>query len=175
MRIAYLVPLVAVFGCAHQSSESKEPAATASVTTPAEPQKEQAAAPEVAKEPAPAVAAATPKVCPTIRVHFAFDSAVIDEAQKPVLDQAVSCLGDNPHMRISVAGNTDERGSQEYNLGLGMRRAVAVSQYLESKGATPDQVQAVVSYGEDNPICDEKDEACWQKNRRTAVRATCRM
>jgi outer membrane protein OmpA-like peptidoglycan-associated protein len=76
---------------------------------------------------------------------------------------------------VTIVGNTDERGSQAYNEDLGQRRAQAVASYLEGKGAATAQVEAVISHGEDSPICAESTLKCWQQNRRTAVRESCHM
>jgi peptidoglycan-associated lipoprotein len=168
MRTAFLVPLVALFGCAHESMESKE-AATASVSTPAE------ATPAPTKEEMASAEKPKGMTCPTVRVHFPFDSAEVEDSQKPQLDDAARCLKDNQRMRVSIAGNADESGAEDYNRALGQRRAEAVANYLESMGASPQQVQAVVSFGEDNPLCEEDTPQCRARNRRTAVRATCHL
>jgi peptidoglycan-associated lipoprotein len=75
---------------------------------------------------------------------------------------------------VRVEGNTDERGSHEYNLDLGERRAHAVLGYLEGRGVSTEQLQAV-SFGKTRPLCDAKNEDCFAKNRRTAIRPTCKL
>ena len=66
---------------------------------------------------------------------------------------------------MTIEGHCDERGSTEYNLGLGDRRAAAVKQYLVSQGISADRL-STVSFGKEKPFCNEHDEECWQKNRR---------
>ena len=77
-------------------------------------------------------------------------------------------LRDRPSSRMSLEGNTDERGSREYNLGLGERRGNAVSSALQANGGSGSQV-TVVSYGEERPTCTESSEDCWAKNRRVEI------
>ena len=108
-------------------------------------------------------------------MHFALDSDVLYDSEKPLLDTAAKCLSENDRQKVTIVGNADERGSESYNLDLGQRRADAVAQYLQSKGADSTQVEAIVSHGEDSPICAESTLQCWQLNRRTAVRESCHM
>jgi peptidoglycan-associated lipoprotein len=163
MRFALLAPLLTVFGCAHEASATA-PAHPTAAQSPAA----TAAAPQVA-------AAAKPLPCPTERIHFLSDSAVIADNQRPVLDALADCLQSDPKRSVVIEGNADERGTIAHNLDLGQRRADAVAQYLEGKGAETKQLRQIVSYGEENPLCMEDDESCWKVNRRTAVRASCPM
>ena len=79
-------------------------------------------------------------------------------------------LSDYPNQKLVIEGHTDERGSAEYNLGLGDRRAHAVQEFLFSQGIPGPQL-AVVSYGKERPVCTDESESCWQKNRRAHVTA----
>ena len=79
-------------------------------------------------------------------------------------------LADYPNQKLVIEGHADERGSAEYNLGLGDRRAHAVQEFLSSMGIPGPQL-AVVSYGKEKPVCTEQTEACWQQNRRAHVTA----
>jgi peptidoglycan-associated lipoprotein len=81
------------------------------------------------------------------------------------LDRKAGVLGANRPIRIRIEGNTDERGSDEYNLALGMRRAAAAKLYLTQRGVDAARIETV-SYGEERPVCQEHDESCWAKNRR---------
>jgi len=76
-----------------------------------------------------------------------------------------------PNYKLTIEGHCDERGSEAYNLALGDARAKAAKDYLVQVGISTTQL-AVVSYGKDKPICDEHDEACWQKNRRIHIAAS---
>jgi peptidoglycan-associated lipoprotein len=108
--------------------------------------------------------------CTNVRVHFPFNSDEIDAADKPQLERSARCLKAEHSLHVTIEGNADERGTEEYNMALGDRRARAVAGYLQSLGASQQQV-ATVSYGKENPECKEHDEACWAKNRRAALKA----
>ena len=104
-------------------------------------------------------------------LHFDLDQySVKPEYQNIILCHA-KYLRDRPGARLTLEGNTDERGSQEYNLGLGERRANAVAQALQAQGANSAQV-TVVSFGEERPECRESNEGCWSQNRRTDLNYT---
>jgi len=108
--------------------------------------------------------------CTDVRVHFPFNSDEIDAADKPQLDRSARCLKADHSLHVTIEGNADERGTEEYNMALGDRRARSVAGYLQSLGASQAQV-ATVSYGKENPECKEHDEACWARNRRAALKA----
>ena len=108
--------------------------------------------------------------CTNVRVHFPFNSDEIDSADKPSLERSARCLKAEHSLHVTIEGNADERGTEEYNMALGDRRARAVASYLQSLGASQQQV-ATVSYGKENPECKEHDEACWARNRRAAMKA----
>jgi peptidoglycan-associated lipoprotein len=74
-------------------------------------------------------------------------------------------LADFPNARINVEGHCDERGSAEYNLGLGDRRATSAKEFLVQMGVPADRLMTI-SYGKERPVCTESDESCWQRNRR---------
>ncbi|MHC1478934.1 peptidoglycan-associated lipoprotein Pal [Frateuria aurantia] len=101
-------------------------------------------------------------------VYFDFNK---DEL-KPEFQQIIAChakyLQDRPSAQIRLEGNTDERGTREYNLGLGERRGNAVSSALQAAGGSGTQLN-VVSYGKERPVCKEHDEECWSKNRRVEI------
>jgi peptidoglycan-associated lipoprotein len=101
-------------------------------------------------------------------VYFDFDQ----DALRPEFQAAMAChakyLRDRPSARMSLEGNTDERGSREYNLGLGERRGNAVSSALQANGGSGSQI-TVVSYGEERPTCNDSNEDCWAKNRRVEI------
>jgi peptidoglycan-associated lipoprotein len=101
-------------------------------------------------------------------VYFDYDQ----DALRPEFQAAMAChakyLRDRPSSRMTLEGNADERGSREYNLGLGERRGNAVSSALQANGGSGSQV-TVVSYGEERPTCTESGEDCWAKNRRVEI------
>lgn len=101
-------------------------------------------------------------------VYFDYDQ----DALRPEFQSAMAChakyLRDRPSSRMTLEGNADERGSREYNLGLGERRGNAVSSALQANGGSGSQV-TVVSYGEERPTCTSSGEDCWAKNRRVEI------
>ncbi|HEX8909824.1 MAG TPA: OmpA family protein [Anaeromyxobacteraceae bacterium] len=101
-------------------------------------------------------------------VHFAFNRADLDTEARGALDAMVNCLKQAGNVALSVEGHCDERGTTEYNLHLGERRAEAVKKYLVNLGVAAKSVKAV-SYGKERPVCSESTEDCYAKNRRGVV------
>lgn len=102
-------------------------------------------------------------------VYFDFDSFVVREDGKPVVDAHAKALVASRTRRMMVEGHTDERGGREYNLALGQKRAAAVVKAMTLLGAADAQLEAV-SYGEERPAATGGDEAAWAKNRRAEIR-----
>ena len=106
-------------------------------------------------------------------VYFDLDR----DALRPEFQAAMAChakyLRDRPSARITLEGHADERGSREYNLGLGERRGNGVSSALQANGGSAGQ-QTVTSYGEERPTCTASNEDCWAKNRRVEITYTAR-
>ena len=98
-------------------------------------------------------------------VFFDYDSFVIRSEAKPLIEAHARFLVQNPQMKMLIQGNTDERGSREYNLALGQKRADAIKQMLTLLGAQDAQVESV-SLGEEKPRCTDSSEACYAQNRR---------
>ena len=98
-------------------------------------------------------------------IYFDFDSDAIKPEYAPVVEAHAQFLKQYRNAKMLIQGNADERGSREYNLGLGQRRSDAVKKRLVLLGATETQIESV-SLGEEKPVCAEHDEACWAKNRR---------
>src|SRR3954467_8516274 len=105
----------------------------------------------------------------TAPIYFDFDKSTIRPDAAATLDAKLPWLQANPGMRIRIEGNADERGSDEYNLALGQRRAASAKRYLVDHGIAADRFD-LVSYGEERPVCTEHNEACWQQNRRDDFR-----
>lgn len=101
-------------------------------------------------------------------VFFDFDSAELSEVSKNTLDRQAAFLNVNPALIIIVEGHADERGTREYNLALGDRRAVAVRDYLLAKGLNAARIRTV-SYGKERPAVVGSNEDAWAKNRRAAT------
>jgi len=102
-------------------------------------------------------------------VYFDFDSFVVKDEFRSVVESHAKFLGANRAKRILVKGHTDERGGREYNLALGQKRAEAVQKSLQLLGVTENQVEAV-SFGEERPAATGSDEAAWAKNRRAELK-----
>lgn len=98
-------------------------------------------------------------------IHFDLDKSNIRADDMGALDQKVAILQANPNLRIRIAGHCDERGSDEYNLALGNRRAQAAKQYLVSHGIDASRIETQ-SWGEERPLVDGHDESAWSQNRR---------
>ena len=96
---------------------------------------------------------------------FDLDSQAIREDAKPALQKNADWMKRWTSTKVMVEGHADSRGSAEYNLALGERRATAVRDYLVNLGVTADRVQ-IVSKGKESPLCTEENESCWQQNRR---------
>jgi peptidoglycan-associated lipoprotein len=105
-------------------------------------------------------------------VHFAFNEYNIEDNDKTTLQRQASWLQKYPSIRVIVEGDCDERGTREYNLALGARRANAVKEFLVSLGVSASRVETI-SYGKEHPICTASTEDCWAQNRRgvTAIAA----
>jgi peptidoglycan-associated lipoprotein len=114
-----------------------------------------------------------PDIGPTIRelqariqdVYFDFDRYDIRADAKPILREVASILLRNNNLKLILEGHTDERGTNEYNLGLGDMRATSVREYLISLGVSSGRIETI-SYGEEKPVCKEQTEECWALNRR---------
>jgi peptidoglycan-associated lipoprotein len=105
------------------------------------------------------------------KVFFDYDRAVIRDDARPTLDGQAAWLAKNPTVNVQIAGDCDERGTEEYNLGLGNRRAFAAQSYLAAKGVAAGRM-STISYGKDRPIAPGSTEEAWAQNRNaiTSVR-----
>ncbi|MFO1338157.1 MAG: peptidoglycan-associated lipoprotein Pal [Burkholderiaceae bacterium] len=102
-------------------------------------------------------------------VYFDFDSFVVKDEYRPIVEGYARYLGNNKAKKMLVEGHTDERGSREYNLALGQKRAEAVQKAMLLVGASDGQLEAV-SFGEERPADAGHDEAAWAKNRRAELK-----
>ncbi len=98
-------------------------------------------------------------------VHFAYDRYDIQPDDQNTLQRQAAWLQKYPDVRVTIEGHCDERGTREYNLALGARRANAVKQVLVADGVSPARIDTI-SYGKERPICTESTEECWAQNRR---------
>lgn len=104
-------------------------------------------------------------------IYFDFDRSEIRVEDRGILDRKASILTANRGIRIRIDGNTDERGSDEYNLALGMRRAAETRRYLIERGIDSTRI-AIASNGEERQLCREAEETCWSRNRRAEFALT---
>ena len=130
--------------------------------------------PAPAPTPAPRPAPAPPAMVkpsefspnPNLKtIYFDFDKYNIRPDDAKTLDGDAAWLKANPNNLVLIEGHADERGTNEYNLALGEKRAKAAMNYLVAQGVQASRV-TIISYGEERPVCAEKTEACWAKNRR---------
>ncbi len=98
-------------------------------------------------------------------VYFAYDSAAIEDSERGKIEAVADYLRRNPSVKLIVEGHCDERGSNEYNLALGERRALAIRAYLVGLGIAADRIQTK-SYGEERPVAMGHNEEAWRLNRR---------
>jgi len=104
-------------------------------------------------------------------IYFQFDQSTLSEQGKATAEAVARLLQDAPEMTLRIDGHADERGTNEYNLALGERRAQAVQQYLVSYGIDAGRI-SVMSYGEERPAVEGKDESVWSLNRRAEFAPT---
>src|SRR5579871_141051 len=104
-------------------------------------------------------------------VHFAFNMYNIEDNDKATLQRQATWLSKYPSVRVTIEGDCDERGTREYNIALGARRANAVKEYLVSLGVSAGRVETI-SYGKEHPICTASTEDCWAQNRRGVTGVT---
>ena len=166
--------------CATGPEQPAESPAPAPGTRPApgpEPARTAPVVPGDAARPAPSPGAqpAAPGAAPQAAgvpaersVYFDFDRFDVKDEYRSAIEANARYLSANPGARAAIQGNADERGSREYNVGLGQRRAEAVARMLMLLGARDTQLEAV-SFGEEKPVCTENNEACWQRNRHADI------
>ena len=100
-----------------------------------------------------------------VDVHFDYNKSDIRGSERPILEGIAGYMKEKPQLTIKVEGHCDDRGSNEYNLALGERRALSIRSYLANLGIAPERIYTI-SYGEEKPLCTEQKETCWSKNRR---------
>jgi peptidoglycan-associated lipoprotein len=174
-----IIGLLFVSACAKRPVALAPQAAPAPAPAPAPPPPAPAPAPAAPAPPPPVVAAPAPPP-PAPRpappkeymandnlkpIHFAFDKSVIRPPDAKILEASAKWLVANPDQLVLIEGHCDERGTDQYNLALGDRRAKAAMNYLVAQGVQSDRI-TIVSFGEERPLCRESNEGCWSQNRR---------
>ena len=99
------------------------------------------------------------------RVLFDYNTSDLDEGDRAILQKQAAWLAKYPQVTLQVEGHCDERGTREYNIALGARRAQAVKEFLVSLGVNSSRLDTI-SYGKERPVCVESNESCWAQNRR---------
>ena len=163
-------------GCSSTTTPTTEPSATAAATpAPAEKKKVDSGKTTESTTKAPPSSSldalqrgestATPASSPLKDVYFDFDRYDLRADSREILKANSAWLKTNPSAQVQIEGHCDERGTTEYNVALGSRRAESVKDYLVTLGTSADRLSSI-SYGEEVPVCREQTEECWQKNRR---------
>jgi peptidoglycan-associated lipoprotein len=171
MRAMFCVLSAASLLLASCATEEQKPAAQAPVE--GKPAAQPVQTPAVKPVEAPKKAAASPfaalkdpnNILSKRAIYFDFDKFDVKAEYRPLVEAHAKFLRENPSAKMLIQGNADERGSREYNVGLGQRRSDAVKKMLTLLGAREDQIESV-SLGEEKPACSEHSEDCWAKNRR---------
>ncbi len=167
--IVTLLATAVLAACSSTPLETKAPVASSNVSPPP-----MADAPARTAESTVATVTLDPLDDPKSQlaarsVYFAYDNFAVDSKYQPVVQSHGQYLQTHAQVQIRVEGNTDERGSREYNLALGDKRAQVVAKQLELMGAKPAQIEAV-SYGAERPKSEGHDESAWAENRRADIR-----
>src|SRR5216110_169646 len=181
--MSLLVLGVAGAGCAKRPATTAADVPAPSAPTPSAPSA--APAPSSPSTPSPAPSSPTTTAAPSgsarpvpgefaaiaeLRdINFDFDKYDIRPGDARTLDANAAWLKANANHLVLIEGHCDERGTNEYNMALGERRAKAAMNYLVAQGVRANRV-TIVSYGEERPLCREHDEACWSQNRRAEFR-----
>jgi len=164
--LALLIVLVLGVGCQATRKAQSDPAASTEssspVTSRAEPPEADALSPGSSPPPPREFVA----VARLADIHFDYDDHDVRPADTPILDENAAWLKANPNVLLLIEGHADERGTSEYNLGLGDLRAAAAMSYLVAQGV-PAARMVAISYGKERPVCTDHTEACWAQNRRT--------
>jgi len=171
MRAMFCVLSAASLLLASCATEEQKPAAQAPVEAkPGAPQpvQTQPVKPVATPKPAGSPFAAlkdSNNILSKRSIYFDFDKFDVKAEYRPLVEAHAKFLRENPSAKMLIQGNADERGSREYNVGLGQRRSDAVKKVLTLLGAREEQIESV-SLGEEKPSCSEHSEDCWAKNRR---------
>lgn len=168
VAVLIILGIITITGCAHkQVTQAPEQPQVAPTPAP----KVEMAPKTIAEAPVPVAPQAEARQAETELgtkvedIHFDFDKSDIKDNAKPVLKNLYGMLSSNTKTNVVVEGNCDERGTSEYNLALGDRRASAAKSYLVSLGVPSMRIKTI-SYGKEKPLCTESTEECWAKNRR---------
>ena len=179
IRFAVIVTAIGLFaGCASQSAKEQEPApvvdgnpvGAAVVAGPAAKTTPVITVAPKATPVKPEVISANPlkdpgSILSKRSIFYDYDSNVVKEEYKPLITAHARFLTQNRGRKVAIQGNTDERGSREYNIALGAKRATSVRNYLSQNGINASRIRTI-SYGKERPVAVCNDISCWSQNRR---------
>jgi peptidoglycan-associated lipoprotein len=157
--------LIALAGCAKKPPAKLPPAPPQTTTTAPEPTPPPTTEPS---GPTPGSRADFVAQAGSDTVHFATDSSDIDSEAQSILTKQAAWLQKFPNVRVTIEGHCDERGTREYNLALGDRRANSAKNFLVNAGVAASRI-SVISYGKERPIATGSDEEAWAQNRRAVT------
>ena len=167
LTVAAMAAALAVTGCAKKPPKSLPPAPALSETQDRDAGQGQGAG-GVGNAVVPGSRADFLQSVPSDRIYFDTDSYTVDDEDRSVLNAQAGWLQRHNNVRVTIEGHADERGTREYNLALGDRRANAAKNYLASQGIDVSRM-AIISYGKERPAALGSDEAAWAKNRRAVT------
>jgi peptidoglycan-associated lipoprotein len=166
LGIIVVLSLFALWGCPKKAEVTTTPATPKEMapaeSAPGQMKEEQAEKPMSKEESMERAAAAAAGLK---AIYFDFDQSFIRNDERAVMTANADWLKANPKVKIRIEGNTDDRGTREYNQALGQRRAASAKKYLVDMGVSAKRI-SLISYGKEKPVCGEASEGCWQKNRR---------
>jgi peptidoglycan-associated lipoprotein len=172
-RVAVNVATAAILALYLGGCSTAKPTAKPVETAQAQEQKAQTPSKSLASAPSQSSsldqlqkggAIGTPASSPLKDIYFDFDRADLRADARDTLKANAQWLNNNPATTVQIEGHCDERGTAEYNLALGAKRAQAAKDYLVTLGVSEQRI-STVSYGQELPVCTEHNEECWQKNR----------
>jgi peptidoglycan-associated lipoprotein len=168
-----LTIILAAVGCSPSATDKPEPgSASSAATQPGEKRPGEGQRSPTGESTTPGQSSLDqlregkpPTSGPLKDIHFSFDRYDLEGEARETLKANADWLKKNPAARVEIEGHCDERGTNEYNLALGAKRAQAAKDYLITLGISTERL-STISYGEEIPVCKEQNESCWQQNRR---------
>lgn len=163
VKAAAVLTAAFLAGCAHNQVKTNT---SNSQTKPAEASAAQIAATPPVESGEPIMRDATVRSIPELQaVYFDYNSDNLKTATTAILRSNADWLKEHADVKVQITGNCDQRGTEEYNLALGQRRAASVRKYYIHMGVSGSRI-ATISYGKEHPVCSESTENCWKQNRR---------